>query len=269
MILNWGPLIFTSPSNLLIPFVLFIASKRRMAIPDVDISGDPMTFLTPAEQSMSHVENTPAVCCDSTEKVGKMTSEKSGEVTKSTMDVIQPMPVANRMSSASKNGHQKQVVPGGVGGFSTGAERSLVPIGPTTLLEQTLSRAGNISAVIRVDTDSTAVDNDNMEKVKIDASEEHEELAVSSLDATPMPVVNRTYSPSTDPCYQHAAQSGSGSETLADTGVTDRPGLYLAFPILSPTWPIRSTHISAIGFLVAAALVLIAMVYNIVQNASG
>lgn len=149
-----------------------------------------------------------------------------------------------------------------------------MPVGPTTSLERTVSPVEITTTVVQVGTDLTTVDHDDARKEKLKASEELGQVPQSTLNVIPVPVMGPSCSSSRDGHYEQVVlvepeRGGSDSEFLTSAGGTDRPGLYLAFPILSPTFPIRSTHISAVGFLLATALVLTAVVYNLVQSIGG
>ncbi|KAG8217068.1 hypothetical protein J3R82DRAFT_5067 [Butyriboletus roseoflavus] len=115
-ILNWASLIFTSPVNLLVPFILFIVSKRHLAsaVLDANISpnphplsevGVPLTpirLATASGQAGASAESIPVVIItDSRDGDPSITDEvktkEPGEVI-STLDVI-PMPISNRVLS--------------------------------------------------------------------------------------------------------------------------------------------------------------------------
>ncbi|KAF8550992.1 hypothetical protein OG21DRAFT_1445836 [Imleria badia] len=131
-ILNWASLIVTSPSNLLVPFILFIVSKRHVAsaVLDANVSprilrvfevsapSTPVGLTTAPEQAATPGENIPVVIItdstdvdsDNTEEVKTLlSSKKSGEVEVSTLDVI-PMAVTNRVSSPSRHRYYGQKV---------------------------------------------------------------------------------------------------------------------------------------------------------------
>lgn len=312
-ILNWASLIFTSPSNLLIPFILFIVSKRHTAsaildanvsranhvspgIPQVSEVGTPSTpvglTVTP-EGVASPVENIPVVIIthstdadpDSTDEVKTLVSKTSGEEGRSTYDAI-PMSIMNRVSSPSRHRYYGEEVLNEDGDSSTsagGADRRLLLLDTTgkaspevrsqrrPSLSLSLSRSHSITHSAHTGMDeflliSPTSPESQSHSVRAALSAHGPRLSVSTFFGSPA-------APSTpDECHTRA---GSVPPRDADVRlsvstptvrVEEPVPVFKAFPSLSPTSPIRSTIISAIGGLLAAGLVLTAIVYAIVQT---
>lgn len=136
-ILNWASLVFTSPANLLVPFILFIVSKRHLAsavldgnippethpLPEVGVPLTPVRLTTASEQAGTSAESIPVVIITDSTNVGpdmdEAKTKEPGEMVTPTSDVI-PVPISNRVLSPSKHRYYGQEVPSGDGESSTG-----------------------------------------------------------------------------------------------------------------------------------------------------
>lgn len=315
-ILNWASLIFTSPSNLLVPFILFIVSKRHLASavldanfspelhPAVSEVGTPLTpvrLTTVSGQTGTPMERIPVVIITNstdvdpdTGSVDEVKTKESREVVTSTLEVI-PMPVMNRVSSPSRHRYYGQEVLDGGDESSTGGSRADRPV----LLLDTTGKA------------AAQAHNQRRPSLSISLSSSHSIMHSSNtgmdefLLISPTSPVPRSHSVravlSTQNQQPNVGPTGLWSPDATFPGVPSMPGerhlgassdiprdadvrlpmstpimdveepmpMFKAFPGLSPTSPIRSTRISAIGCLLAATLVLTAIVYDIVQAVSG
>ncbi|KAH0835793.1 AAAP amino acid permease [Lanmaoa asiatica] len=316
-ILNWASLIFTSPSNLLVPFILFIVSKRHMAsaVLDAKVSpemhpvsevGAPLSPVKPTTtsgQTVTPVENIPVVIItDSTDVDPNSTGEKtkeSGEVVTSAVEAT-PMSIRNRVSSPSVYRYYGQEVLSEGGGSPASADGTNHPV----LLLDTTGKA------------AAEAHNQRRPSLSISLSRSHSILHSSNtgmdeflLMSPPSPELRphsvRTVLSAHSPRSSMSTELGSspglrspdaifpgvpstpderhlsaGSDTPRDaavrlsisiptTDVEEPLTTFKAFPSLSATSLIRSTRISAVGCLLSAALVLTALVYDIVQSVGG
>ncbi|KAF8128973.1 AAAP amino acid permease [Boletus edulis] len=307
IILNWASLVFTTPSNLLVPFILFIVSKRHSASavldanvsPGVEPPLTPIGLTTTPEPVVTHMENIPVVIItDSTDEDSLSTDEMktlvstSGEAGGSTLEAI-PMAIVNRVSSPSRHRYYGQEVLG------EGSDCSSSACGidhPVLLLDTTGKAEGEAHKQRRPSlslslsrssiTHSSNTGMDEFLLINPTSPEPQSHSVRAALSAhSPRPSMSTGLgsfdaiipgAPSTSDERQHSG--GSGPPRAADVrltistsnvGIEEQVPTFKAFPSLSPTSPIRSTRISAVMCLLAGGLVLTAIVYNIVQSVGG
>ncbi|KAG9315158.1 AAAP amino acid permease [Chiua virens] len=306
-ILNWASLVFTSPSNLLVPFILFIVSKNHIASavldpnvsparPTVDEPSVPVGLTTVQGPTMGPRDNVPVVIItdsryldtSGTDETEARISKEFEEVGQSELDVI-PMAVMNRVSAPSRHRYYGQEVlnEGGESSIDGGTDRPVLSLDIAATeshnqrrpsLSVSLSRSHSI---IHSNTgmDEFLLMTPTSPKPRPRSHSVRSELSTrSSRQSTNTGMASPGRTPIGAPpmLRERHPSAGSDAPLVTDarlsvspiTGEVPMP-TFKAFPCLSADSFIRSTRISIAGFLFASALVLTAIVYDIVQSARG
>lgn len=352
-ILNWASLIFTSPSNLLVPFILFIISKRHSASavldanvsprfahgPEIPLPLTPIELTSTPERIATPVDNVPVVVItdstdaefDTSDDIKTFVSKPSEEGAKSTL-TLDPIPVSiqNRVSSPSKYRYYGREVlsevddgstsASGGGGpdrhvlFLDAAEKTAAETHAHThdhhhyhqrrrpSLSLSLSRSHSITHMSGPGMDefllmspastasaSASHSHSRAESVRgvLGAHGPRPSMSASTNLGLPEPTTSYSYfAPSASSTPGDGATGPVPGSTSASAGshyprphvqlsvstttaIEEPVRVFKAFPCLAPSSVIQSTRVSAVAFVLASALVLVAIIYNIVQSVGG
>lgn len=252
-------------------------------ISEVGVPSAPVGPTTAPELTATPVENIPVVIItdstdgepDSTEEVKTLVSRGSGEVERSALDAI-PMQIMNRVSAPSRHRYYGQEVLNDAGEASTGPDGTDRPV---LILDTTADahnqRRPSLSISFSPSHSITHSSNTGMDEFLLisptlsrSRSRSH---SVRSVLSTRSPR-RSVEAPDATPGERHPSMRDADVRLSMSTPTMEAGQpvpMFKAFPRLSPTSAIRSTRISAIGFVLAAALVLTALVYDIVESVGG
>ena len=223
------------------------------------------------ELTVSPVENIPVVIItdstdgdpDSSEEIKSLVSGGSEEA-RSTMSAIS-MQVMNRVSSPSKHRYYGQeVVTDAESETVGGTDRPILLLDTSDKAEETHGKRRRSSLSVSLSpsrsiTRSSHTGMDEFLLISPTSSRARSHSVRSVLGRSP----------------RLSVSTGDGTGTVADIRLSvstygEEPvPVFRAFPCLSPGSAVRPTRIGAVGFVLAAALVLTALVYDIVETAEG